>query len=185
MKAVTAVVSSITVLALVRVIPQALRLPDVVTANARLRAEIAEREEAERDLAKARADLEHRSSVLVVRNRRFSSALDAADVFACQWSVETGAMEWEVGVQSWLRRRGIHAAGPVASWSDVLDEPQFARFLDACRDAVAGDGTVDITMPLGHDGRLAVRLGARVDPPVTGQPPTITGMARLVPRPPA
>ncbi len=59
-KAVTAVVSWVAVLALIRVLPQALHLPGIAKLNAQLLAEIEERKAAENEVHRLNADLRNR-----------------------------------------------------------------------------------------------------------------------------
>lgn len=182
-KALTAVVSWATVIALVRVMPHALRLPDIHAANQRMKAEIEERTRVQTELERARLELEGRSSELTVFTHRMRHAMESAWVIASQWSSESGQIVWEIGARRWLRELLPQGeAAELTSWSQILPASEFARFLDACRGAVEAEREFEfqtgVRTPEGLE--LQIRIGGSPDRRVRGSVPTITGMARLI-----
>ena len=70
LKAITAVVSTATVIALVRIAPQAIALPGLAEINQQLRAEVATRSAAEADLHRSNDDLQRFAKNVMGREER-------------------------------------------------------------------------------------------------------------------
>jgi hypothetical protein len=180
MKAITAIVSCATVVALIRVMPEALHLPGVRAANDALRGEVARRALVEADLEKARQELEQRSSQLVLREHRVRSALESARAGTVRWEVDSGRMIWEQGLRERLLAVGFHAPES-ADWRGLMSEADFAAFRDAADRAARAGRRLDIALTLADGARsLGARFVGRADPDVAGQPRTFTGMITLV-----
>ncbi len=180
MKAATALVSWATVLALVRVLPTALTLPGIQATNEMLRAEIARRTIVETELEKARQDLEQRTSQLVLREHRMRSALEAAHVGAIRWEVDTGRIIWELGLRERLHRLEFGST-ELHEWSSLLGDVGAADLRALALGAERSDGSIDFAGEMRDGGRTVhVRMAARLDPKVTGQPRTMTGMLRFL-----
>ncbi len=182
-KAVTAVVSVATVIVLVRVIPGALRLPDIKAANERMVAEMERRQKVQEELERTRRELESRSGELTVQSHRIRHAMESASVVACQWVAETGQILWEIGGRSWLRilhPDSTHTS--IGSWSEILPPEEFQRFVRETRSAVESGRELEFETVIAFDGSepVRMRLGATPDRRVTGSPATLTGMARLI-----
>ena len=182
-KAVTATISIATVIALVRVMPKALRLPDIKAANDRLRNEVETRQRIQDELEAARVVLEGRTSELTLQSHRIGAAMESAWVIACQWVAETGEIVWEIGARRWQHELNL-ASGQqgFAFWHDLLGESEAARLTVESMAAAAEGREVEFQCSvLSRDSHpLEVRLGGTPDRRVAGAPATITGMARLI-----
>lgn len=180
MKAATALISWATVIALVRVLPEALSLPGVRAANAQLQAEIVRQKAAEAKLETARADLERRTGQLALREHRMRSALESAAVGALRWEIDTGSILWELGLRDGLRRMDVEVQD-LNDWSAMLAPGEALSFRLAASEATQLGRTLYTTLSLQVGGRLLpAMLAARADPEVAGQPRTMTGMLRFV-----
>lgn len=180
MKAATAVISWATVIALVRLLPEAISLPGVKAANEALTKEVARRAEAEAAMETARAELERRTSQLVLKEHRMRSALESARVGAVRWEIDSGKMLWDLGVRDALRLHEMDLTD-VHDWSALLAPKDALAFRNAASEAVALGRSMytTITIQVGHRQMPAI-LAARPDPIVAGQPRTMTGMLRLI-----
>jgi len=180
MKAATAVISWATVIALVRLMPEAISLPGVKAANEALTKEVARRAEAEAAMEAARAELERRTSQLVLKEHRMRSALESARVGAVRWEIDSGKMLWDLGVRDALRLHEMDLTD-VHDWSALLAPKDALAFRNAASEAVALGRSMytTITIQVGHR-QMPAMLAARPDPIVAGQPRTMTGMLRLI-----
>lgn len=180
MKAATAVISWATVIALVKLLPEAISLPGVKAANDALTKEIARRSEAEAAMEAARSELERRTSQLVLKEHRMRSALESARVGAVRWEIDSGKMLWDLGVRDALRLHEMDLTD-VHDWSALLAPKDALAFRNAASEAAAQGRSMytTITIQVGHR-QLPAMLAARPDPMVAGQPRTMTGMLRLI-----
>lgn len=161
MKFITAVVSLVTVIALVRIMPVALGLPNILRAHRDAEAELAERRAAQEKLLAARAQLEERGSQLTVRDRRMRRAMAAAHAGAVAWEIETGTLLWEVGVSPLLLAEG-HAFA--ANWTELIGAQGAAVLRDAARAALNNREQLVLEIPValasGKPGVIRIRAHA-------------------------
>lgn len=181
-KAVTAAVSWATVFALIRVMPEAIALPSLKATNERLQSEVEAREAAQRKMERGREEIEERSSLLTLRDRRIRSALGASGATAAQWEIEGGRILWELSAAAPSDERASPIDGH-ERWSQIIGPPGAADLERELRAAAAGsghfEGALEVTRP---DGSSAVlRMSADVDQPEAGKPRTATGLWRLLP----
>ncbi len=182
-KAVTATISIATVIALIRVMPMALRLPDISAANERLREEIESRQRVQRDLEEARAILERRTGELTVQSHRIGIAMESAWVIACQWIADTGEILWQIGARRWQQELMLAPGDDgITSWRELIGETEAARLQSEARAAVEDGREVEFSCTVVSRGgqTLELRLGGTPDRRVAGAAATITGMARLI-----
>lgn len=182
-KAVTAAVSIATVIALVRVMPAALRMPDIKAAHDQMAVEIQERQRVQEELERARIALEGRSGALTLHSHRVESAMEATWVMACQWEADTGLIVWEIGGRRWARELEIPLPrGQVTGWSMLLSDDDLQGLIGASRAAVREDREIEFMCAARSDTghRLQIRLTGSPDRRVSGAPATLTGMARLI-----
>jgi PAS domain-containing protein len=159
---------------------EAISLPGVKATNEALTKEIARRAEAEAAMEAARAELERRTSQLVLKEHRMRSALESARVGAVRWEIDSGKMLWDLGVRDALRLHEMDLTD-VHDWSALLAPKEALAFRNAASEAVAQGRSMytTITIQVGHR-QLPAMLAARPDPMVAGQPRTMTGMLRLI-----
>lgn len=182
-KAITAVVSVATVIALVRAMPAALRLPDIKAAHDRMAIEIQERQRAQEELERARIALEGRTGELTLHSHRVESAMEATWVMACQWIAETGQMVWEIGGRRWTRGLELQLPrGHVSSWAVFLSETDLQRFIAESQAAVREDRGFEFIgeVRTSEGAPVKMRMTGSPDRRVSGAPATLTGMARLM-----
>lgn len=181
-KAVTALVSLTTAVVLMRSLPALMALPSVQSANEGLKAAIERESVVRRELERARSELEMRTAVLSQRSRRISTALTALRGLACQWVVDTGRVEWEIGYDELATDLNLQAR-EFRSWSNLLDERDVARLRDMCRDAHEHPHEpVTFEATMAGSPRYLLRLGARAEPEVRGEPATMVGVLRILRR---
>lgn len=180
-KFITAVISWTTVIALVRVMPDALSLPGVRTANEKLIAEISKREELELKLTEARDHLERRSAQLTQRDRRTRLAMEAADACALRWAVETNEIHWHLGGEHSLKllERGHR---PFDSWDALLSDDDANRLRDEARRAIAENAQFEVEFLLDHTTPRGakVRLAACPDEAPGEDARHMIGMFRII-----
>jgi hypothetical protein len=181
-KAATALISLTTALVLIRSLPAVLAWPSVQAANAELNGAV-ERELAVRhDLERARTELEARSAILSQRSRRINVALSGLRALACQWVAQTGHIEWEIGYDELATELALPAR-EFRSWMNLLDERDVARLRDACRQAREHPHeSITFEASVAGSSRYLLRLGARAEPEVRGEPPTMVGLLRILPK---
>jgi PAS domain S-box-containing protein len=156
-KAVTAVASAATAALLVRILPDALRLPSpqaLQRANLALEQEIAERSRMERDLRKANellevrvaertADLETLNRILIQDNARFAIAADAAGLGFWSRDIAGNTLQWD---ERMARLHGITPGEtdlPYATWLDSTHPEDRERFERESNQALAAKGEYD------------------------------------------
>lgn len=179
-KAVTAVVSVVTAIVMVRSLPWLLALPDVQAVNDQLRAALAREERTREELSEARTALERRSSEMTQRLRRKTAALAGARAVACRWEVESGRVDWQIGFVESCRQSGLPDTMRFQTIGDLLTPPDAARLCQAMRKAAASGEHIEFEGDLAIGNGRRIRLGATAEPPVDGQPRYMTGMFRLL-----
>ncbi|MGH7133464.1 MAG: hypothetical protein ACREJO_16155 [Phycisphaerales bacterium] len=180
MKVITAVISIVTVVALARVLPEALRLPGLAQSHERMRVALAERERAEEKARVLSEQLEVRNAMLTVRSRRVAEAMSLARVGAIRWNTLTGHVEWEVGVREALAEGG--EALPFDSWEDVLTGSTLVKLLREGMDCARNNRPLSIELPLRSDkgpARIA-RISAAPERPLDDDAPALMGVVRVI-----
>lgn len=181
-KAVTAVVSFTTAVVLIRSLPALLTVPSIQSANADLKGAVARETSLRHELERARSDLELRTATLSQRSRRMSTALGSLRGLACQWVVRTGQVEWEIGYDELATELGLPAR-EFRSWSALLDERDVQRLRDVCLLACEQrQEPITFEAPMAGSPRHLLRLGARAEPAVRGEPATMVGVLRIMSR---
>ncbi|MBX3381562.1 MAG: hypothetical protein KF805_15810 [Phycisphaeraceae bacterium] len=120
MKAITAIVSLATVVAIFRVMPVALSLPGIAEAHKLAQKEIERCRKVEIELVRTRDELESRGALLTGRLHKASQALSSSDSALVHWEVENGSILWEAGLAELFSVTGREVASP-ASWAEVLE----------------------------------------------------------------
>ncbi len=181
-KAVTAVVSFTTAVVLIRSLPWLLTLPSIQSANTELRGVLTRESALRAELERARNELEIRTATLSQRSRRLSDALAGLRGLSCQWVAETGHVEWEIGYDALATDLGLPAR-EFRSWSNLLDERDVKRLRDACLLAhERPDEPITFEATMAGSPRHTLRLGARAEPQVRGEPATMVGVLRIIRR---
>jgi len=181
-KAITAIVSLTTAVILIRSLPALLALPSIQTSNRDLKAALERESSLRHELERARSELEARTAALSQRSRRMNSALVALRGLACEWAVETGRVEWEIGYDQLATELGLPAR-EFRSWDGLLDERDVERLRDLCRRARERPlDPLTFEASMAGSPRHVLRLGARVEPEVRGEPATMVGVVRIMNR---
>ncbi|MAY73330.1 MAG: hypothetical protein CMJ31_01135 [Phycisphaerae bacterium] len=182
MKAVTAGVSLVTAAALVHALPAAIALPGVKRANDQLQAAI-ERERLLHDkLSATHRELETRTSRLAMRERRMRDALGAAMACGVSWEIETNRIVSHLGFFEAMRAADVDWNNELDAWTTLVPAEDADELREAARRAaVAGEPFHHRMRLLGHEERWDVRLTARPEPHVAGQPAVMSGMFGLAP----
>lgn len=183
-KALTAVVSITTVLAVIRVAPKLYSIPDLQLEHQTVRAELARCEEDRQRLDTLRKQLEERSVVLTMRDYRMRHAMLASEVAAVHWWADTLHIDWHIGLSEILHMHESLGGG-LDSWTDFLASGESER-LRAAQSAVLTDDsrtgfTIDLVLKR-TDAQPGVTLRMRVEREqmVKGEGPAFTGMLRVV-----
>ncbi len=179
LKVITAVVSAATAVVLVVLLPKILGLRLVMQSNVALTREVQAGKQREEQLSTARAELERRSAEATVSRRRVTEALSAARAVACRWVLETGEIEWEVGLRPSARAAGHDVSEGSRTWSEVVGPVQANAIRDLARAAADGAGTMEFESPL-HAPGPRIRLAATAEPAVRDQPRALSGMFRFL-----
>lgn len=182
MKAITAVVSLTTVVALVGVLPQALTIPGIKKANEELTAALSRQRDLNDELERTRSELERRSSEVAVRERRMREAVGAAKACAVAWNIDTGEILWEAGCSHAMRSAGLEPLRSLTHWRDMLGDLAATSLQ---RDSIAAWEEKRVlhrrfSVP-GLEGRWDLRLTATPEPRVAGEPRLMSGMFGLIP----
>lgn len=130
MKAITAIVSLATVVALFRVMPTALALPGIAEAHKIAQREIERCKKAEDELVRTRDELESRGALLTGRLHRALQALTVSETALVTWEVESGKFSWEKGLAPLFAHLAPDSGGP-GCWSDILGEQDARALRDA------------------------------------------------------
>lgn len=182
LKAVTAVVSLATAFALIRVLPQAIALPRIKKTNEQLADALAREQALSQQLACAQEELEKRNAMLAVREHRMRNAVGAAKACALSWDVESGSILWHLRFHEAMRSAGLNWTNDLHHWNELISQDYADDFRAAVVEAMQSQRVVHRRFDLrGHEGTWDIRMTATPDPPVTGQPATMSGMFGLVP----
>lgn len=119
MKAITALVSLATVVALFRVMPTALALPGIAEAHKMAQLEIERCKKAEDELVRTRDVLESRGAMLTGRLHRALQALNVSEIALVAWEVESGEFSWDKGLAPLFAHLGYESGAP-GCWPDIL-----------------------------------------------------------------
>lgn len=181
MKLVTATVSLFTVFALARIMPEALKIPAVLRAHRDAETELAQRRSKDEKLETARSQLEERGAMLTVRDRRLRRAMNAATAGAVGWKIETGEIEWEVGLRELL------GDPPVPSptndtWAKLIGPENAERVRAESEHAsrTGGQAVIELPVTLASGGRGVIRIRAHADPGAAGESPTMSGLVGVI-----
>jgi hypothetical protein len=181
-KAVTAIVSFTTAVVLIRALPDVLGLPSIQSANTDLKAALERESSLRHELERARSELENRTATLSQRSRRLTTALASLRGLACQWVVETGHIEWEIGYDELATELNLPAR-EFRSWANLLEERDVARLRVMCSEARAQPREpITFEANMAGSSRHQLRLGARVEPEVRGEPAMMVGVLRILSR---
>lgn len=180
MKLITATVSLATAFVLIRGLPAALQLPQIIESHRKLQEELPIRREAEARLLQDRATLERRSAELTARERRLTAAMVAGEVAAVRWNASTGEIEWELRAHQVLM--GVRTTqGRLAHWSAVLSPAQLEDLRKRAIEASVSGAIISpeyaVTVP--GLGPRTLRMTASVEPHEPGEPPMMIGMFRV------
>lgn len=161
MKVITAAVSLLTVVFLVRLLPVALALPAAIKASNTVRTQLAEKTLAESRLRSDRDFLESRTSELTVRDNRLRRAMSKAGGGAMTWDINSGQITWEIGLSEAVSGHGV-SAPPIARWPDVLSPEVWDRFRAETEAANREQRRLVIELPLAlqSGANIAVRIHA-------------------------
>jgi len=182
LKAITAAVSVMTVVALVRVMPVAVSIPSLTRTNRELTEQLGQSREAEASIAAAREQLEARAAQLALRERRMRDANVAARAVGVCWDVDTNSILWDNGYLPLLKAVDIDGYSDELSWENLLGSEQ-AETLKKHTDAAWRAGSMmHLRFALrDHAGVWDLRLTVTPEPATSGQPRTMVGLFGLVP----
>lgn len=182
LKALTAGLSLATAMAVIRVLPQAITLPNIHRSNEELSAALTRERDLSEQVQTAHKTLEERTSALTVRERRMREAVGAAKAFAVRWDVTTGEILWEMGFTEAMRSASLRWGKDLRHWADLIATPDVSSLLlESHRRAVAKQTFHARYDLLGHEGDWDIRMTASPDPVVKGHPLTMSGLIGLVP----
>lgn len=180
-KVVTAVVSLWTAVALIRLMPTMLTIPQVVKEHGTARAEVVQLRQTEQRLEVAREQLEERSAMLTVQDRRMRRSLSGARGAAVTWSAESGEILWDCGLSELLMERD--QPGVKRTWSAFLTGVDVLRLREQALEALRRGRPLVIEL----DARLAssgesvrIRVRARADNAGPEEPGVITGLLAII-----
>lgn len=180
MKVITAIVSWATLVAVWRIMPNALRLPGIHALNLQLESALSLVEERGRQLSAANKALEQRTAELTLRNFRLATAFRSARTFTVRW-IESGEVAWTIGVEDALEGT-LDFREAFSRWNQLLAPEQIDELQNAALHASRTGAAFTVNLPIqGVDPEvLKIRIIARPEPEVRGQPRSFVGMGRLV-----
>ena len=182
-KAVTAGVSLLAAVMVIRAMPEILRLPSVKKANEELAAALAREHALHEELTRVHGQLEKRTSTLAIRERRMREAVGAAKACATVWEVESGAILWEAGFFDAMASAGIDWQREFDSWASLIGERAAAELRDDARQAALTDSVLHRRFDLpGHELLWELRVTATPEARVAGQADAMRGMFGLIPK---
>ena len=177
LKAITAVVSLTTVVALIRVIPTALSIPSLTREHKEMRQELGTVRQQHDRLSTARDTLEKRAAEMAVRDRRVRDALSAAKVCAFAWDLDSGSFVWETGFRQLLRSMDVDGMSDELAWETLLGGDGAAELRERAEAAWKSGTTMYVRRPLrGHEGKWDVRINMNPEPAAVGHPRTMAGL---------
>lgn len=183
MKVITAGVSLTTAVVLAYSLPAILDLPGMRDLNTQLRAAIENERAAMHELERTRDQLEERSAQMTLHTRRYGEALIAARAVACRWELESGRIVWEIGFADAIEATGGSVSHRLVSWQEVIGDEAAEAMRAASEAAADTGGAVDIELPLTTIPGHSLRMSARPEGRVAGEPRMMVGMFRIIRRP--
>lgn len=181
-KFATAIVSVFTALVVVRTLPEAIALPSVRRAHADLEAALVRERALAHDLESARRAAEQRTSQLAVREHRMRAAASAAKACFVAWEADSGRIVWEIGFAEAMRGAGLSWNRDLTHWSQLIGEQGAAALRSVALDSVSAHRCLYRRLGLlGSEGVWDLFVSAKADPPVKGEPATLTGVFGVVP----
>lgn len=182
LKVITASVSMVTAVVLAYRLPAIVEMPGLRQLNDRLRAAAEGERNATRELERTRDQLEDRAAQMTLHARRFGEAIAAARAVACRWELESGRVVWEIGFADAIQAAGRTDGHRMESMQQVLGERAAAELRRASEETVRSGGVVDLQIESTAIDAHAIRMSARPEGRVTGQPRMMIGMFRIIPR---
>lgn len=183
MKAVTAGVSLLAAVTVIKALPEIVRLPSVKKANEALAAALEREQALHEQLTATHEQLEKRTSALAIRDRRMREAVGAAKACALVWEVESGAILWEAGFLDAMASAGIDWQRNFDAWDSLIGATAADELRDDARQAVLTGSLLHRRFDLpGHETRWDLRVTATPEPRVAGQPDAMRGMFGLIPK---
>lgn len=180
LKFMTASISILTAIVLIRSLPSLLSLPGLRGVVAEQRAELDRAGRLQQEVSAARDALERRSAEMTQRVRRTSAALSSALAVACQWRADTGDVLWEIGYPETCRRAGISSFGTFRSIRDLFVDEDATRLEQLVASTSPEDPAIVFEGRLRADSSRMLRMSARREEDVNGIPLTMTGMFRVL-----
>ncbi|HLP83909.1 MAG TPA: hypothetical protein VK157_06125 [Phycisphaerales bacterium] len=182
LKAITALVSVTTVIALIRVIPIALTIPSLTRENRELTKQLDKSREAETSLTMAREQLEQRAAQLAVKERRMRDANVSARAVGVCWDIDSNAILWEIGYLPLLKAVDVDGYSNELSWLDLLGPEQVAALKRHSDTAWRSGSSMHLRFALQHHrGEWDLRMTVSPEPAAAGQPRSMIGLFGLVP----
>lgn len=177
LKAITAVVSLATVVALVRILPTALTIPSLTREHKEMRQELGTVRREHDALSTARNELERRSADMVVRDRRVRDALLSAKVCAFAWDLDNGDFIWESGFRQLMRTIDVDGMAGDLGWELLVGVDGAADLRARAEHAWKAGTTMYVRMPLhGHEGKWDLRINMSPESAAVGHPRTMVGL---------
>jgi hypothetical protein len=177
LKAITAVVSLATVVALIRVMPTALTIPSLTREHKEMRQELGTVRREHDVLSTARNELERRSAEMVVRDRRVRDALLSAKVCAFAWDLDSDEFIWETGFLQLVRTIDVDGMAGDLGWELLVGADGAADLRARAEQAWKAGTTMYVRMPLqGHEGRWDLRINMSPESAAVGHPRTMVGL---------
>ncbi len=176
MKLVTAVVSIITAIALVRAMPQVLSVPGRLHDQ---ETEIERVKQVKAEVAELNHQLFDRNSKLTVRTRNIEQAMDLAGIGMVRWEPATGVFQWDAGLREALTKAHGRAI-PFSQWSDLLDTPELTTLLAISMEAARTGHPISVQMPISAAVAKGLRLRMSAAPERGPESPAIVGMVRVM-----
>ncbi len=182
LKAVTAIISVVTVVNLVRVMPTALKIPSLLGENVAMASSLELLESERTRLSHLHADLERRTAEVVLKERRLRDAVASARACAITFDTNSGKVMWEMGCSRMLEVAGLDWDACDFNWAKLMGEANATEFLRTAREACAKGEGFRITVPLfGQEGKWAIRVSLTPEPAISGQPCIMTGLIGVAP----
>lgn len=177
LKAVTAVVSLATVVALIRIMPTALTIPSLTREHKEMRQQLGTVRQQHDALSTARDELERRSAEIVVRDRRVRDALISAKVCAFAWDLDSGEFIWESGFRQLTRAADLDDISGDLGWVLLLGDAGARELRRRAEQAWNAGSILYLRIPLrGHEGKWDVRINMSPEPAAVGHPRSLVGL---------
>ncbi len=180
LKAVTAGVSLLTAIVLVRAMPAILGAPAILRERDSLKDNLDVERQTTVLLSEERERMAKRSAELTSRTRRLAEAFAAGRVVALRWRVADGEVLWEIGMGETSHLCGLSNAESFQNWRRLLSEPDAKRLRETAA-TCEQNKAIEFEAPVKERPDMVLRLTATPDPAVSGEERTATGMFRLIP----